>query len=35
MSLQIAATQNIQNPIVGSAILDAEAELAIDFMNEK
>ena len=35
MSLQIAATQNIQNPIVGSAIVDAEAELAIDFMNEK
>jgi len=34
MSLQIAATQNIQNPVVMSAMLDTEAELSIDFMNE-
>jgi ryanodine receptor 2 len=35
MSLQIAATQNLQNPIVMASLLDAESELAIDFMNEK
>lgn len=35
MSLQIAATQNLQNPIVMSAALDAESEMSIDFMNEK
>jgi ryanodine receptor 2 len=34
ISLQIAATQNIQNPIVMSALLDADSEI-IDFMNEK
>lgn len=35
MSLQIAATQNLQNPIVMSAALDAESEMSIDFMNDK
>ena len=35
ISLQIAATQNMQSPIVAAALLDAEAELAIDFMNER
>lgn len=34
MSLQIAATQNLQNPIVTSSLLDVENELGIDFMNE-
>jgi hypothetical protein len=35
MSLQIAATQNIHNPVVMSAMLDTESEMNIDFMNEK
>ena len=35
MSFQIAATQNINNPIVMSAMLDAESELKIDFMNDQ
>lgn len=34
MSLQIAATQNIQNPVVMSSMLDTESELNIDFINE-
>lgn len=33
MSLQIAATQNVQNPIVMAAALDAESEMSIDFLN--
>lgn len=33
MSLQIAATQNQQNPIILSALLDAEYENGIDFSN--
>lgn len=35
MSLQIAATQNIQNPIVMSSMLEAESEMGIDFMNDR
>jgi ryanodine receptor 2 len=35
MSLQVAATQNIQNPIVMSAMLEADSEMSIDFMNDK
>lgn len=35
MSLQIAATQNAQNPIVVSAVLDAESDNSIDFLNNK
>lgn len=35
MSLQIAATQNINNPVVMSAMLDCESELNIDFMNDR
>ena len=35
MSLQVAATQNIQNPVVMSAMLEDEAEMNIDFMNDK
>ncbi len=35
MSLQIAATQNSQNPVVMAAMLDAESEISIDFVNEK
>ena len=35
MSLQIAATQNIHNPVVMSSMLDTESEMNIDFMNEK
>lgn len=34
MSLQIAATQNLQNPIVASSMLDVEQEIGIDFMND-
>ena len=35
MSLQIGATQNGQNPVVMAAMLDAESEISIDFVNEK
>ena len=35
ISLQIAYTQNVQNPIVSAAMLDAETEMGIDFMNDK
>ncbi len=35
MSLQITATQNSQNPVVMAAMLDAESEISIDFVNEK
>ena len=35
MSFQIAATQNINNPVVMSAMLDSESELKIDFMNDQ
>jgi ryanodine receptor 2 len=35
MSLQIAATQNSQSPIVLSSILDAESENNIDFLNNR
>ena len=35
MSLQIAYTQNVQNPIVASAMLEAETDMGIDFMNDK
>jgi ryanodine receptor 2 len=35
MSLQVAATQNMQNPIVMSAMLDVESELSLNFTNEK
>ena len=34
MSLQIGATQNGQNPVVMAAMLDAESEISIDFVNE-
>ena len=35
ISLQVAATQNEQNPIVLSAVLDAETDNSIDFLNNK
>jgi ryanodine receptor 2 len=35
MSLQVTATQNVQNPIVMSAMLESDSEMSIDFMAEK
>ena len=35
ISLQVAATQNSQNPIIVSAVLDAETDNSIDFLNNK
>ena len=35
ISLQVAATQNEQNPIILSAVLDAETDNSIDFLNNK
>jgi ryanodine receptor 2 len=35
MSLQVAATQNVQNPIVMSSMLEADSEGGIDFINDR